>query len=188
MASVIEHEASRPSPAHVPALRRRLACLAYEGVLLFGVVFIAALLYSVLTGQRHALSGREGLGLVAFLLVPAAYFIGYWRKTGQTLPMQTWQIRLQTADGQALGLPRAGARFLAGWIWVAPPLLFTAFVGHASMKWLLLASASWIVVYAASSRLHQSRQFWHDLACGTRQIDIRPRPGSSATSPGNSFR
>jgi uncharacterized RDD family membrane protein YckC len=171
VSTALPHGASLPQP--VPALRRRLACLIYEGTLLFGVVFIAALLYSVLTGQRHALIGRHGLGLVAFVLMPAIYFIGYWRKTGQTLPMQTWRIRLETADGRALSLARATARFIAAWVWVAPPLLLAALGGATSMRWLLPAMAGWIGLYAASSKLHRSGQFWHDLVCGTQLIDTR---------------
>lgn len=173
MATVVGTEAARLRAARVPGLRRRLACLAYEGVLLFGVIFLAALLYSVLTGQRHALTGRHGLGLVAFVLVPAAYFIGYWRKNGQTLPMQTWQIRLVGADGEPLGLRRATTRFVAAWIWLLPPLLLAAFAGAASFRWLLPVAAVWIALYAASSKLHRSGQFWHDIACRTRLVDTR---------------
>lgn len=171
---MVESGAARPRPLRVPGLRRRLACLTYEGVLLFGVIFLAALLYSVLTGQRHALIGRHGLGLVAFVLVPAIYFIGYWRKTGQTLPMQTWHIRLETESGAPLGLPRAIARFVAGWVWLLPPLLLAAVAGPASFRWLLPVAAGWIALYAVSSKLHRSGQFWHDLACGTRLVDTRP--------------
>lgn len=160
--------------AATPPLKRRLACLMYEGVLLFGLVFVAALVYAVVTGQRHALGGRHGLGLVAFVLVPAAYFIGYWRATGQTLPMQTWQIRLDTAGGARVGLARATARFVAAWAWLLPPLLAMAAFGAGVWRWLLLGTAGWMLVYAASSRLHPSRQFWHDLACGTRLVDLRP--------------
>jgi uncharacterized RDD family membrane protein YckC len=163
---------STPAP-RVPALRRRLACLAYEAVLLFGMIFLAALLYSMMTGQRHALVGRHGLALLAFVLVPGFYFIGYWHKTGQTLPMQTWQIRLETLDGQRLSLPRASARFMVAWAWVAPPLLVAASAGSASLRWLMLLAAGWIALYAGSSKLQRSGQFWHDLACRTRLVDTR---------------
>ena len=42
------------------------------------------------------------------------------------------------------------------------------------MQWApgttLAALAVWIVVYAALSRLHPERQFWHDAVCGTRLV------------------
>ena len=37
-----------------PGLWRRMACWLYEGMLLFGVVFIASYLFSALTQTRHA--------------------------------------------------------------------------------------------------------------------------------------
>ena len=56
-----------------PSLLRRLSCWFYEGVLLFGVVFIAGYLFSSLTQTRHALDNRHGLQ--AFVcLVLALYF------------------------------------------------------------------------------------------------------------------
>ena len=41
--------------APTPSLRRRLAAFVYEGVLLFGVLMISALVYGLVTQQRHAL-------------------------------------------------------------------------------------------------------------------------------------
>ncbi len=49
-----------------PGLIRRMACFTYEGVLLFGVVMIAGYLFSTLTQQRHALTGRHGLQFFLF--------------------------------------------------------------------------------------------------------------------------
>ncbi|MCD6666227.1 MAG: RDD family protein, partial [Hydrogenophaga sp.] len=37
-----------------PPLPRRMACWIYEGMLMFGVVFIAGYLFSTLTQTRHA--------------------------------------------------------------------------------------------------------------------------------------
>ena len=36
-----------------PSLRRRMACWLYEGMLIFGVMFIAGYLFSSLTQTRH---------------------------------------------------------------------------------------------------------------------------------------
>ena len=44
-----------------PSLRRRMACWLYEGMLLFGVVFIAGYLFSSLSQTRHAMDNRPGL-------------------------------------------------------------------------------------------------------------------------------
>ena len=43
------------SPLMAPSLTRRMACWLYEGMLMFGVVFIAGYLFSTLTQTRNAL-------------------------------------------------------------------------------------------------------------------------------------
>ncbi|MDP3615807.1 MAG: RDD family protein, partial [Rubrivivax sp.] len=104
-----------------PGLARRLACFLYEGVLLFGVVVIAGLGYGIVTQQRHALVGSTGLQ--AFLvLVLGLYFVHFWSRSGQTLAMLTWHIRLVTASGQPVSRLRAACRYLLSWIWFLPAL------------------------------------------------------------------
>jgi len=49
-----------------PSLRRRMACWIYEGLLLFGVVFLAGYLFSTLSQSRHALDNRHGCRLFCF--------------------------------------------------------------------------------------------------------------------------
>lgn len=162
------------APLRAPSLRRRLACLLYESVLLFAVVFFAALVYSVLTGQRNAMNGRIGLSWVAFVIAPGIYFAWYWSQTGQTLPMQTWHIQVLTAQGERLGRLRAALRFVACWAWVLPPLLLVwSFGWHRQTGVLMGVMSLWILAYALSSRLNATHQFWHDLACGTRLVDTR---------------
>jgi len=81
-----------------PGLARRMACFVYEGVLLFGVLMTAGLMYAGLTEQRNAMLGRHGLQ--AFLVsVLGVYFIWFWSHGGQTVAMKAWRIRLLRADG-----------------------------------------------------------------------------------------
>ncbi|MDO7594414.1 MAG: RDD family protein, partial [Burkholderiaceae bacterium] len=46
------------TPTLVPSLRRRMAAWLYEGMLLFGVLFAMAYVFSVLANTRHALEHR----------------------------------------------------------------------------------------------------------------------------------
>ena len=48
-------------PMTTPSLKRRMACWLYEGLLLFGVLFISGYLFSTLSQSRHALDNRHGL-------------------------------------------------------------------------------------------------------------------------------
>ena len=75
-----------------PSVARRLSCWMYEGVLLFGVIFIAGYLFSTLSQTRHALDNRHGLQFFVCLVL-AVYFTWFWHK-GQTLAMKTWHLRL----------------------------------------------------------------------------------------------
>jgi uncharacterized RDD family membrane protein YckC len=163
-----------PTAFETPALRRRLACFVYEGVLLFGVVTITGLIYSVLTDQRHALSGQHGLQAVVFIVL-ALYFVGFWSTRGQTLPMQTWHIRLLTKNGEPLSRPRALARYLVAWLWFMPALLGLWLGGLTSGGVAFLVMLAGVGVWAALSRLHPTRQFWHDALCGTRLVVWRPQ-------------
>ena len=95
-----------------PSMRRRLACMLYEAVLLFGVVMVAGLAYGMLTDQRHALQGNTGLQVFLFIVL-GLYFAGLWSSSGQTLAMKTWHIRVQTADGRTPSPVRAAARYVA---------------------------------------------------------------------------
>jgi len=60
-----------------PTIKRRLTTMIYEGVLLFGVIAIAGLLFSIIFQQRNALYLRHALQYWLFFVV-GAYFIWFW--------------------------------------------------------------------------------------------------------------
>lgn len=159
-----------------PGLARRFAAFLYEGVLLFGVIFFAGFLYSVLTRQQHALEGRVGLGLFLFFVL-GVYFVGFWTRSGQTLAMKTWHLRVTDAAGRPLGWRRALLRYLFSWLWFMPALVSTWALdlhGGAAIASSLLAG---IAGYLLIARLHPQRQFLHDAICGSRvitQLPVRP--------------
>ena len=80
-----------------PSLKRRMACWLYEGMLLFGVLFIADYLFSTLSQTRHALENRLPQQLFLFLVL-GIYFVWFWSR-GQTLAMKTWHIRIVDRQG-----------------------------------------------------------------------------------------
>ncbi len=151
-----------------PALMRRMACWAYEGVLLFAIVFFAGWLFSALGQVRDAMDARRPL-LQAFLFVVfGIYFAWFWSK-GQTLAMKTWKIRVVDASGRRLSQGRALLRYLCSWLWFLPPLAVLA-LGRTTPLHAALAVAGWVVFWAMLSRLHPQRQFWHDALAGTRLV------------------
>lgn len=152
-----------------------MACFVYEGVLLFGVVMAAGLVYAVITRQTHALAGAQGLRVFLFVVL-ALYFVTFWSRTGQTLAMQTWHIRLLTVDGHAVRPLRALARYLLSWMWFMPALLTLHFSGLRGTGAILTALLVGVLAYAALVRLHPDRQYWHDALCRTRLTHSPPPP------------
>src|SRR5690606_28103419 len=100
--------------AAVPSRWRRFASMMYEGVLLFGVVFLAGYLFDTLTQSRSGLTLRGVRQGVLFLAI-GVYFIMCWRYTGQTLPMKTWNIRLVDRNGRTPPLKRLILRYVLLW-------------------------------------------------------------------------
>ena len=157
-----------------PGLARRLAALLYEGVLLFGVVFFTGLVYSVLTRQQNAMQGRTGMGFVIFIAV-GLYFVGFWTKSGQTLAMKTWHLRVVRADGRPLGWGRAVLRYLLSWLWFLPALLSVGLLELHGAAAIFGSLTAGVVAYVLIARLHPQRQFLHDLICGSRVITQLPQ-------------
>ncbi|WP_061124054.1 RDD family protein [Caballeronia catudaia] len=151
-----------------PTLRRRLATMLYEGVILFGVVFIAGYLFSTLTQQRNGLTHHNWL-MSWIGIVLAAYFVYFWTHGGQTLPMKTWRLKIVDAHGRPIKAGRALARFVLAWLWFLPPLALHPLLSLAVPQTLAVFVA-WVALWAAAARLDPARQFLHDRLAGTRVI------------------
>jgi uncharacterized RDD family membrane protein YckC len=155
-----------------PSLWRRMACFVYEGVLLFGVLMIAGYLFSSLTQQRHALVGRHALQAFLFVVL-GIYFGWFWSRSGQTVAMKAWHIRLVTDDGRPVSQALALGRYLLSWLWFLPALAALYFSGLNGLPAVFGMLTVGVALYAALSLLHPERQFWHDAVCRTRLISIQ---------------
>ena len=154
-----------------PGLRRRMACWLYEGVLLFGVVFLAGYLFGTLSQTRYALDNRHALQAFLFVVL-GIYFVWFWAH-GQTLAMKTWNIRIVDASGHKITQTRALGRYVLSWVWFLPPLLAIAPFKLPAGEMIVIC-LGWIAVWALLSRFHPSSQFWHDAWAGTRLIHSAP--------------
>ena len=106
-----------------PSRKRRLACLVYEALLLFGVLFVAAYLFDTLTQSRHALTLRHMRQAWLFIVL-GVYFVWFWRHGGQTLAMKTWHLKLVTERGQAVSYPQAIGRYCLSVVFTPTGLAF----------------------------------------------------------------
>lgn len=156
-----------------PGMGRRLACLVYEALLLFGVIMGAGLVYGVATNQRHALQGTLGLQVAVFLVL-GLYFVWFWTRHGQTLAMRTWHLKLVTTQSQPVGCLRAMGRYAMCWVWVLPALAIVHFSGATGGGRTFFALCVGVLVYAGTAYARRDRQFWHDVLCGTRILPAPP--------------
>ncbi len=154
-----------------PSLPRRMACWLYEGMLMFGVVFIAGYLFSALTQTRHALDNRHELQAFLFLVF-GIYFTWFWHK-GQTLAMKTWHIRVVDRHGQPVSQWRALLRYVLSWCWFLPPLA-AGYALDLSVLDISVLLLGWVPIWAILARFHPQKQFWHDAWSGTRLISSEP--------------
>lgn len=93
-------------PAGTPGIGRRLLSLVYELLLLTAVILLAAGLATALTtitGSGHA----RTLTQLSVAVMTLAYFVWQWHSRGQTLPMKTWHMRLETTGGLRVPVARA---------------------------------------------------------------------------------
>jgi uncharacterized RDD family membrane protein YckC len=161
-------------PTRLPpaaSLIRRMCCWFYEGLLLFGVVFMAGYLFGTLSQTKHALNNRHGLQAFVFLVL-ALYFTFFWHR-GQTLAMKTWHLKITALDGLALSQKQALLRYVFAWIWFVPPLVLATLLDQSSIQALGMVLA-WILLWALGSKFHKDNQFWHDHWALTRIVDVRP--------------
>lgn len=147
--------------------------MMYEGVLLFGVVFLAGYLFDTLTQSRNALTLRHVRQVVLFVAI-GVYFVLSWQRRGQTLPMKTWNIRLTDRGG----LPPSFSRLVLRYVLVWPLPLVTALVvygvsqasGYPSIDLFIVCAPFSIFVW---TWLDPQGQFLHDRLLGTRLVDIK---------------
>jgi uncharacterized RDD family membrane protein YckC len=148
-------DATTPAPA---GLFRRLAALLYDVLLVIALAVVATFAMLPLTGGEAILTKTQGiLGHAyhaAWLLVVFGYFAWCWMRSGQTLGLRAWRIRLERRDGRRIGWAGAALRYLAGlvlaWLAIAGGwylrragnALETA--GAASLFAPLLANFAWI--------------------------------------------
>lgn len=132
-----------------PSIRRRLASVLYESFLLLGVLSVAFVLPYLLIGMIWRIAIPGPLLWLHVFIVLLAYFGWLWKRSGQTLAMQTWKIRLVSADGGPLTTRQVFLRYSLAW----PSLL----AGGIGILWALI---------------DRDRQFLHDRLAGTRLIRL----------------
>ena len=100
--------------------------------------------------QAHAERAASGpLLQIPLALALAGFLVGFWTRSGQTLGMQSWRLRVEREDGGLLHAKQALARLA---------LAVLSFVCLGLGYW-------WILV-------DPQRRAWHDRLTGTRVVVV----------------
>lgn len=162
----------------------RFAAMVYEGVLLFGVVFIVSYLVLGLMRWTYPLSPgpRTALQVVLFLTI-GAYFVWCWRRTGQTLAMKSWHLRVVDERGALPSAGRAIARYLAAWVMFAPGLAYLLLARPGAGEGTLALLASFALMFVPALLDPRSRLL-QDRLSGTVVVRAEGKPGAALPAPG----
>lgn len=137
-----------PSTPGVPGVCRRLLCLIYELLLLIAVILLAAGIATALVHYTGYIDKRPLTQLIVSVAC-LVYFAWQWHARGQTLPMKTWKIRIETRSGKSVPVAQALLRAILS---VPCYGLF-----GITVLWALI---------------DRENQFLHDRLAGTRLVSV----------------
>ena len=147
----------------VAGVWRRLAAAVYDGFLMFAVLFVASLLPALLLNSNQLSSSPATDSVVHELNAPLqgwfyslyllllifAFYGWFWRKSGQTLGMQAWHLKLESSSGGQISWKQVLIRL--------PVAALAFFLCGAGYWW------AWIDKQGRS---------WQDIASGSRVIQL----------------
>jgi len=144
--------------------------MVYEAMLLFGIVFVFGFIFDVATQSKSALMLRHGRQAWLFFVI-GIYFVYCWSRSGQTLAMQTWKIRVADLDGSKLPLVKAIVRYFLAWMWFIPAMALD--YQFELKEWpmiivVCLGMSGWALTY----RFDKDGQFLHDKLAKTRLVQV----------------
>ena len=140
-------------------LWRRFAAVVYDGLLILALLFMAGFLnlfiqLQIFGNERLLAMTEQGYNLggpffYSSLLVMVYGFFGFfWTRSGQTLGMQAWRIKIVTPDNKLITPWQSVIRFATA----VPALslagigLLWALVDRQKRSWQDLASSSMVIL------------------------------------------
>lgn len=157
-------------PASLPL---RIAAMVYDAVLLFGIAFAAGLVLLAATGWTAPLNGGQRLVLQVVVFVAlGAYFCWCWTRSGQTLALKTWGLRLVDASGRNPSLRRCLGRYVLSWTLFLPGLAYIAWL-QPTRAGGLAALLVGFVLTLLPALFDGDRRLLHDRLSQTRIVRAR---------------
>jgi uncharacterized RDD family membrane protein YckC len=152
---------TEPEETHSPSLLRRLTAMLYDTFLVIALVAVVnglalGVIVKATAGEQQVLSAHLVQLLTTLTIV--AFFSLFWLKSGQTLGMQAWRIKLVDFQGQPPTLGKAMIRCLGA-------LLSGVCLGLGYL---------WCLV-------DRNNRYWHDYLSRTELILLPKRSKSEDT-------
>lgn len=132
-------------------LLRRFGAILYDTILVIALLLFASVPF-VIVRAGEAVDPYTIGHQVTLLLVVLAFFIGFWSRSGSTLGMLAWGLRVEMPDGNPPTLGKAIIRFFA-----------------AILSWIPLGLGFFWQLW------DREQMTWHDRLSGTR-LRYYPKP------------
>ena len=165
-----------------PQFWRRVSCTLYEQLVLLGVVALTFLVPNLALGILFGVSLPSWLTFLYLYAVLGLYFVWYWTKSGQTLAMQTWRIRMINQNGSPLKRRQAFWRYVYGSLWILPCILLQVLLQLQKWQIIEMLFTVALFIWPLSTYLDRvnplGRQSLPDRFAGSRLIEL---PKSAVT-------
>lgn len=133
----------RPAP-----LFRRLAAFVYDTFIIFSLIILATA-FALIVNQGESFQSVQFIFLGYLFIIISLFFTWFWKRSGQTLGMLSWKLKLVDEQNQLLSWPLVWKRWL-----IAIPCTLTGI----SWIWCLFDG---------------NKQSLHDRICKTQIIQYR---------------
>jgi uncharacterized RDD family membrane protein YckC len=158
-----------------PGLKRRLACLLYEFLLMAAILLGAVALITPIKATLGPSFWLDQIIRLFLLAVLFAYFGLSWIRGGQTVAMKAWRLKLVNARAEPIGWGLATLRFVVAlMLFIGVPIIAYLGMQGSEGKDARLALL-WALIPVLYAYFDPQAQALHDRLCGTRLI-LLPKP------------
>lgn len=99
--------------ARKSGLLRRFGAMLYDLFLVLALMFLVTVPFIAIRNGEPVEANENLVYQVCLAIVVYVFFVGFWTRSGRTLGMQSWGLRVELANGQLPGLGAASLRFAA---------------------------------------------------------------------------
>jgi uncharacterized RDD family membrane protein YckC len=137
------------------SLLRRFGAIIYDTLLVLAILFLVTIPFIALRGGEPVAVDDNHIYRLCISIATFLFFTGFWSRSGRTLGMQSWGLRVETPDGKIPTFMTASIRFFV-----------------AALSWLPLGLGFFWQLW------DKDHLTWHDRLSGTR-LRYYPKPKKS---------